>query len=169
MKRYLALFLTVILVFSFALGAAAKEKQYDKMDYQQALQDYKESRLVSLAAATCAGTYAPNGAASEYSYLGEYGFIIRPYTVNDGKREANFMLAYNNQIEAGKKIFILAFRGSANKKDWEVNFETAKVAYGGSNREEFSVMAQETDDASIPAVHKGFNEYVNAAVSLRPD
>lgn len=169
MKRYLAFFLTVILLFPFALGAAAKEKQYNKIDYQQALQGYREARLVSLAAATCAGTYAPDGAASEYSYLGEYGFIIRPYTVNDGKREANFILAYNNRIEAGKKIFILAFRGSANKKDWEVNFETAKVAYGGSNPEEFSAMAQETDDASIPAVHKGFNEYVNAAFSLEPD
>ena len=169
MKRNFMLVLTLLLLVTFPIIAAAEERYEDNANKQKVLLEYDEAHLIALAAATCAGTYVPDGIASEYSYLGEYGFVMQPYTVNDGNREANFTFAYNKTITQGKKLFVLAFRGSASLKDWEVNFATSKVAYGGTNPEEFAEMAQEVKDTSVPAVHRGFNEYVNAAFSLKPE
>lgn len=166
MKRLWMLFLMILQIMTFPVLASADESAIKK---QNAVQEYKEAELIALAAATCAGTYVPNGIASEYSYLGEYGFVIQPYTVDDGNREANFTFAYNKTIAQGKKLFVLAFRGSATIKDWEVNFATSKVAYGGSSPTEFIEIAQEVKDPAVPAVHRGFNEYVNAAFGLKLD
>lgn len=167
MKKTIAVFLASVFFlliprFSVANAEAGKASQ-------EIMHAYREARLISLAAATCAGTYVPHGEAPEYSYLGEYGFRIHPYSVDDGKQQVNFMLAYNDGIVEDKKIYVLAFRGSASKQDWEVNLKTSKVAFGGTNPQEFLQAAQETEDSSVPAVHKGFNEYVNAALSLHLD
>lgn len=170
MKRSFMIVLTLLLLLVFPIIAMANEREEDNINKQKVLQEYNEAHLIALAAATCAGTYVPDGIASEYSYLGEYGFVIQPYTVNDGNREANFTFAYNKTITQGKKLFVLAFRGSASLKDWEVNFATSKVAYGGTSPAEFAEIAkQEVKDPSVPAVHRGFNEYVNAAFSLKPE
>ena len=169
MGRRLMLAMAFLLMIVFPIVASANASDRDDLNKQNVLQEYDEAHLIALAAATCAGTYVPDGIAAEYSYLGEYGFVIQPYTVNDGNREANFTFAYNKTITQGKKLFVLAFRGSASLKDWEVNFSTSKVAYGGNNPEEFAKFAQEVKDPSIPAVHRGFNEYVNAAFSLKPE
>ncbi|MGE4588119.1 MAG: lipase family protein [Acidaminococcaceae bacterium] len=169
MKKSLILFFTLILYIVLPLAASAETKDVIDIKRQNVFHDYDEAHLIALAAATCAGTYVPDGIASEYSYLGEYGFVIQPYTVDDGVREANFMFAYNKTITQGKKLFVLAFRGSATLKDWKVNLATSKVVYGGTNPEEFVEIAKEAKDSSIPAVHRGFNEYVNAAFSLKPE
>ena len=96
MKRNFMLVLTLLLLVTFPIIAAAEERYEDNANKQKVLQEYDEAHLIALAAATCAGTYIPDGIASEYSYLGEYGFVIQPYTVNDGNREANFTFASLN-------------------------------------------------------------------------
>ena len=169
MRRVLMLAMALLVMFVFPIVAFANGSDRDDLNKQNVRQEYDEAHLIALAVATCAGTYVPNGIASEYAYLGEYGFVIQPYTVNDGNREANFTFAYNKTITQGKKLFVLAFRGSASLKDWEVNFATSKVAYGGTSPAEFIEIAQEVKDPSVPAVHRGFNEYVNAAFSLKPE
>lgn len=170
MKKILAVFFTLFLLFGTLMVASAAAKEQNTEEFsEQVRQEYNEARLISLAATTCVGTYVSDGEASEYSYLGEYGFAIHPYTVNDGKREANFMMAYNNKLIDGKKLYVLAFRGTASKKDLEVIFDTDKVEYGGTEPQEFAMRAIENDDDNVPQVHKGFNEYVNAAFSLKPD
>lgn len=118
-----------LLMIVFPIVASANASDRDDLNKQNVLQEYDEAHLIALGCfpATCAGTYVRNGIAAEYSYLGEYGFVIQPYTVNDGNREANFTFAYNKTITGGKKLFVLAFRGSASLKDWEVNFSTSKV------------------------------------------
>ena len=92
MKRNFMLVLTLLLLVTFPIIAAAEERDEDNANKQKVLQEYDEAHLIALAAATCAGTYIPDGIASEYSYLGEYGFVIQPYTVNDGNREANSLI-----------------------------------------------------------------------------
>lgn len=131
---------------------------------------YNEARMISLAANTCAGTYVKGGKASEYTYLGEYGWEINPYVVKKGKIEADFMIATNMETKDKNKIGIFAFRGTESKKDWEVNFKTSKVKFGGTNLEEFDEFAsQKSVEATEPSVHNGFNEYVMTAFSLQED
>lgn len=170
MKKILAVFFTLFLLFGTLMVASAAEKEQNTEEFsEQVRQEYDEARLISLAATTCAGTYVSAGEADEYSYLGQYGFVVNTYTVHDGDREANFMLAYNNKQVEGKKLYVLAFRGSASKKDWAVNLDTNKVEYGGTDPQEFATSAIENDDDTVPQVHKGYNDYVNAAFGLKPD
>lgn len=116
MKKKLYDCLNAAAFIGIPIIAMANEREEDNINKQKVLQEYNEAHLIALAAANKAGTYVPDGIASEYSYLGEYGFVIQPYTVNDGNREANFTFAYNKTITQGKKLFVLAFRGSASLK-----------------------------------------------------
>lgn len=129
----------------------------------------RESEFTAIAAAACAGSYTTEGQSAEASYLAEYGFTSQYYSVPDGKRVAHFLFAYNNGSYEDADFFILAFRGSVDKNDWLVNFNVDKVVYTGSTPEEFVSTAKVVDDKNIPAVHKGFNEYVNAGFSLSLD
>ena len=86
MGRRLMLAMAFLLMIVFPIVASANASDRDDLNKQNVLQEYDEAHLIALAAATCAGTYVPDGIAADDSYLGEYGFVIQPYTVNDGNR-----------------------------------------------------------------------------------
>lgn len=118
----------------------------------------KQAALTAMAAAVCAGSYDPED-SRENRYLGSYGWKLTPYTVKDGGTEVHFTLARNSGMLQGKKWNVLAFRGSATKKDWQLNFKMKTVPYpsgpGGSKEEK----------EEGPAVHEGFLRYARTALS----
>jgi len=180
-QRMLAVLLVLFSICSTALaeseleaeapiGAPTVSEVVDKLSAVEFQRKYDEARLISLAANTCSGTYIAGGKASEYTYLGEYGWKITPHVVDSGKVEATFMIGTNTEIIGKNKIGILAFRGSNSQKDWEVNLNTSQVEFGGTNVKEFKKFAAKKDvGEGVPKVHKGFNEYVMTAFSLKED
>ena len=132
-------------------------------------EQFAEAKLISLAAATCAGTYKEDGAALEYRYLGDYGWKIRPFSVEKNGVTANFMVATTAKKVEGRKLAVVAFRGSKTTGDWKVNFKVQQEPFNAlpANRKE-KIEAQ-LDPQKIPSIHRGFNQYVNAALSLNID
>lgn len=170
MNRLLYSWLLAMILVFIPFSVNAEQVRHFTAEQEKVLKEYKESELIALAVATCAGTYVQGNTAAEYSYLGEYGWKIYPYTIDNGSIEANFTMAYDQKSFEGKKIHVLAFRGSQTKKDWHTNLNTSQVLFGGTNPEEFGEFAaKEADGKTMPKVHAGFNEYVQTGFSLNPD
>jgi hypothetical protein len=116
MKKTIAVFLASVFFlliprFSVANAEAGKASQ-------EIMHAYREARLISLAAATCAGTYVPHGEAPEYSYLGEYGFRIHPYSVDVGNRSQLYACLNDASVEDRKSMswrFAAAHRNRMGK------------------------------------------------------
>ena len=59
---------------------------------------------------------------------------------------------------------MLSFPGTENKKDIEVDLRLSAVPFGGTTPAEFAAAAAGSDAADLPRVHKGFNDFVMAAL-----
>lgn len=125
--------------------------------------EYVDKYFTSVAAASCLGVYLPEN-STEFNYLRAYGWRIMPQKLRSGRVESNFAIAHNYFPELKKRIFLVTFRGSANKKDWSINLKTNRVNYGGSTLAEMDVLAKEPLRKSEPAVHSGFNTYVDTVL-----
>lgn len=125
--------------------------------------EYVDKYFTSVAAASCLGVYLPEN-STEFNYLRAYGWRIMPQKLRSGRVESNFAIAHNYFPELKKRIFLVTFRGSANKKDWSINLKTNRVNYGGSTLAEMDALAKEPLRKSEPAVHSGFNTYVDTVM-----
>lgn len=164
-KFFIYLFLALFLLMPVGEISA---KEYTPDEKSAIDKDYRMAHWTTVAAAACIGAYSPED-APEFGYLRNYGWQIVPHKVKKGKLEANFIVA-KNKTRRGNVMYIIAFRGSASKSDWTVNFRTEKVPYGGKNLEEFIEYAKKpVRDTNIPMVHKGFNDYVNIVLETVAD
>ena len=125
--------------------------------------EYVDKYFTSVAAASCLGVYLPEN-STEFNYLRAYGWRIMPQKLRSGRVESNFAIAHNYFPELKKRLFLVTFRGSANKKDWSINLKTNRVNYGGSTLAEMDALAKEPLRKSEPAVHSGFNTYVDTVL-----
>ena len=125
--------------------------------------EYVDKYFTSVAAASCLGVYLPEN-STEFNYLRAYGWRIMPQKLRSGRVESNFAIAHNYFPELKKRIFLVTFRGSANKKDWSINLKTNRVNYGGSTLAEMDALAKEPLRKSEPAGHSGFNTYVDTVL-----
>lgn len=139
------LILACLAVPRLCLGAAASD------------QPVKEAARTAMAAAVCAGSYK-SGSSLENRYLADYGWKLTPCTVKDGDTEVHFTLARSSRPIHGKNWTVLALRGTASKKDWQLNLKTRKVSFPAGNPVTASA---ETE----PAVHEGFLRYARAVLS----
>lgn len=154
-----SLFMTLLVVALTVLGnltcsAATK---------QRVSEDYIDKCFTSVAAASCLGVYLPEN-STEFNYLRAYGWRIMPQKLRSGRVESNFAIAHNYFPELKKRIFLVTFRGSANKKDWSINLKTNRVNYGGHTLAEMEAIAKEPLRKAEPAVHSGFNTYVDTVM-----
>lgn len=136
-------------------------------DKKQIMQDYRLANAVNLAAGVCLGIYEPEQ-APELGYLRDYGWEIIPYKIKGTRVDSNLVIAHNRNTDKDLDVYILGFRGSANKKDWQINFDADKVFYGGSSLPEFKEYAARPikSQKDEPLVHKGFNDYVDTALNV---
>lgn len=139
------LILACLAVPRLCLGAAAE-------------QPVKQAAKTAMAAAVCAGSYNPEDSL-ENRYLADYGWKLTPYTVKDGDTEVHFTLARSGRPLHGKNWTVLALRGSASKKDWQLNLKTGQVAFPSGNP------VTDKTKAAEPAVHEGFLKYARAVLS----
>lgn len=150
MRKILLIVCFFCLFCNLASAAAPKNLQ----------EEYNHSYFISIAAASCAGIYRPEN-SSEFSYLRDYGWKIMPYHESSGKVAANFSLAHNYFPDINKHIYLVTFRGSADKGDWKVNLQTRQVPY---QDKVIPAQAQGNMPNGIPAVHEGFISYTDTMV-----
>ena len=156
MRRFFCLLLSLICSALFSLPCDAATKQ-------PVSPDYVDKYFTSVAAASCLGVYIPEN-SMEFNYLRAYGWRIMPQKLRSGRVETNFAIAHNYFPELKKRIFLVTFRGSANKKDWSINLRTNRVNYGGATLREMDAIAKEPLRKDEPAVHSGFNTYVDTVL-----
>lgn len=156
MRKLLNLLLSLVCALWLALPCAAGTRQ-------PVSQNYIDKYFTSVAAASCLGVYLPED-STEFNYLRAYGWRIMPQKLRSGRVETNFAIAHNYFPELKKRIFLVTFRGSANKKDWSINLRTNRVNYGGSTLAEMDALAKEPLRKGEPAVHSGFNAYVDTVM-----
>ncbi|HIU64336.1 MAG TPA: lipase family protein [Candidatus Avacidaminococcus intestinavium] len=149
----IGLFVCLLGISNRAIAAASQEVLAERL---------AETKLIALAAGACSSSYGNSDASPENAYLRKYNFSVKAYTVADGNSQANFILARNTNFD-GQKLYILAFRGSASKEDWMTNFASSKVPY---RQGELSGVRQKVAP-NEPAVHRGFNNYVNAVLAMK--
>jgi hypothetical protein len=187
MKRFLSFIVTLCSFFFFSVTAFAEIPRgslvYSAEDTNKVLQQKTEynraySTLFSLIASSAA--YAPDNGI-EAAYLRSHGWDFAPNRITDGKTTVHFITAKGIMAD-GKPLYVISFRGSADKKDWAADFVTGQAVYGGKTPEEAEKIAGSLPDGAkelaevkaaaekagtrtLPKVHKGFNSY--AALTLR--
>lgn len=155
MKKVLFNFLLVCVFCCVQLTASATEKSLREQ--------YRDAYFTTIAAASCLGVYMPESSA-EFSFMQDYGWQISPYTEGDDKVKAHFSIAHNTCVDCNKKIYMVTFRGTSSKKDWGINLATAHTRYGGTTLDEMESIAAKAPEEKKPAVHEGFNTYVNTVL-----
>lgn len=149
------LLLTFILM-CFCINAAAKEPA---SDIEKIKEGYINSYFISIAAASCLGVYLPDK-SSEFEYLRDYGWEIIAHKEKNNNVETNFSFAHSYFPDIEKDIYLVTFRGSASKKDWQINLKTSKLVY-----DDKVIPAQlPSDDKNLPSVHEGFINYTDSVL-----
>jgi pimeloyl-ACP methyl ester carboxylesterase len=129
-------------------------------EQQDLVQRYNQAYWVYLAVLACAGTYDPAGSET-WKYLERYGWHLEASQKETQKALANYSLA-RVTVPDGQHIYVVAFRGSADKRDWKsdltvrrVPFDRKTAARGGPY------------ETSVPQVHQGFSDYTDAALQAQ--
>ena len=141
MKCFILFLVTVWLQCAFS-GTGSAEMPLGSLGYSpedtkpvmQQKTEYNRAywTLFSLIASSAA--YAPEDGI-EAVYLKDHGWEFAPNRITDGKTTVHFITA-RGMMADGKPLYVIAFRGSADKKDWAADFVTGQVVYGGKTLEE---------------------------------
>jgi len=123
----------------------------------------RDTYYTSISAASCLGVYLPES-SSEFSFMRSHGWEIAPYAFEDEDVRTNFSIASNTCADCGMELYMVTFKGTTSKKDWGINLKTAHTAYGGTTLEEMEAIAKQNPQEKKPAVHEGFNTYVDSVL-----
>lgn len=149
-------FLLTVLSFCFCCTTAfAAEKSVKEQ--------LRDAYYTSISAASCLGVYLPEN-SSEFSFMRSHGWEIAPYAFEDEAVKTNFSVASNTCADCGMELYIVTFKGTTTKKDWGINLKTSHTAYGGNTLEEMEAIAKQDPKEKKPAVHEGFNTYVDSVL-----
>lgn len=129
-------------------------------------QEYEEAYKIRLAAAACLAAYSDRPGRLTYSYLKEDGWEIAPFRQTSQTADARFLLAHNQADALDEEVFLLAIVGTETVKDVKTDLKVRKVYFAGHTLEEFAANAElEKVPETEPKVHRGFHQYVQAALS----
>ena len=152
MKKIL---LTLLCLCLYGTTAFAAEKSIKEQ--------LRDSYYTAISAASCLGVYLPER-SSEFSFMRSHGWEIAPYAFEDEDVRTNFSIASNTCADCGMELYMVTFKGTTNKKDWGINLKTSHTAYGGTTLEEMEAIAKRDPQEKKPAVHEGFNTYVDSVL-----
>ena len=135
---------------------------------EKGVEAYNLAYYTNLAVLACAGTYAPK-TSEAWQYLRHYGWTIEARQAEQDRHIANYMTA-RTALPDGHTLYVVAFRGSADKKDWKEDLTVKHVPFARAQAGEAVVgtgrkAAAGTPGAVVPMVHKGFNDYTDAALA----
>lgn len=171
-KGWLSLFFSCLLTVASAAGAEIPQgslavEPRDGAEIRAQKKAYNRAYFTNLSAIACAGAYAPE-TSEEARYLRYYGWEFVPHTAIERKTMAHFTISRNKRKD-GSRMYLVAFRGSADAADVRTDLNVKQVVFGGSTPEEAKKMAETEGGSELPKVHKGFNDFTNAALNVLVD
>jgi pimeloyl-ACP methyl ester carboxylesterase len=133
--------------------------------YAGALEEYEEARTLYLAAVACTAAYSDRVGTIARDALEQNGWDIQSYVEKSDQADARFLVA-KNQSGGTVPSYLLSVVGTENIKDVKVDLRVGKVYFAGANPKEFSDNTLRIDmPDTVPKVHKGFNQYVQAGLA----
>lgn len=126
-------------------------------------EQFLERYSIMTAGALCMASYLSDD-AKDLDYLRNYGWELVPVTHKNGVAEPHFLVAMKYFPTLDRHVFVVAFKGSTSVNDWKLNLSTGLVNYGGHDLAAMEQLAQAPLDKNKPAVHKGFNKFVDTVL-----
>lgn len=156
----------------------------DTETVRQQKTDYNRAYSILFSILASSAAYAPEKGI-EKVYFRSHGWDFVPRQITDGKTTVHFITAKGCMAD-GRPVYVISFRGSADKKDWAADFKTGQVVYGGKTLEESERVAgilpggtkekaaaeraaKEAGTTTLPKVHKGFNSYADLSLRMLLD
>ena len=137
------------------------------MAYADARTDYDEAHKIMTAAGMCMSVYGDRYGELANRYLVQDGWEIEHFAQNYAKTEARFLVA-RKAFAGGEPMFIMAIVGTETPGDVRTDLKVDKVYFAGTTLAEFAANAdRENIPNNEPKVHKGFNEFVQAALMTK--
>lgn len=131
--------------------------------YAGALEEYEEARTLYLAAVASTAVYSDRAGSLARDALEKNGWNIQSYVQKSNQADARFLVANKMQPESRVPSYLLSIAGTENIKDVKVDLRVNKVYFSGTSPEEFSDNARYKNmPNTVPKVHEGFNQYVQA-------
>ena len=154
-KIFFFLLLTVVLLFPASSYAATKE-------------EHDEAYTLYAAAGGCLAAYSDRIGKLAYEYFEDDGWEIQPFASSTVQADARFIFLKKTFVEDGQVFYMLAIVGTETVKDVKVDLRVDKVYFEGKTPEEFTQNAQlKNIPDTLPKVHRGFHQYVEAAVAAK--
>lgn len=156
----------------------------DTETVRQQKTEYNRAYSILFSILASSAAYAPEKGIEEV-YFRSHGWDFVPRQITDGKTTVHFITAKGCMAD-GRPVYVISFRGSADKKDWAADFKTGQVVYGGKTLEESERVAgilpggtkekaaaeraaKEAGTTTLPKVHKGFNSYADLSLRMLLD
>ena len=134
--------------------------------YAGVKEEYEEAYKLYVAAGACLAAYSDRQGKLVYDYLEQENWTITPYKETSIKADARFLLAKKRLEPEEQTLYLLAVVGTESMKDIKTDLRVDKVYFAGKTPEEFAVCADMQDiPNSAPKVHRGFHQYVQAALT----
>ena len=121
-----------------------------------------EPEFCLIAALVSTASYADDGGLLVRSWLKETDWEFYSRSTATHAADGRVHLA-RKTLADGRRVVMLAFPGTENKKDIEVDLRLASVPFGDAASAE-SAEGDGSGTADVPRVHKGFNDFVTAAL-----
>ena len=134
-------------------------------------EDYKEAQLMYVTSVASFAAYPGVDGDIAAALMRREGWVIIPYIakadqMTDEKVQVKFLMAWKKALETPRE-FLLAIAGTYNANGMKMFFRAGKIYFSGTTYEEFQINADKKDDIpkTAPMVHRGFHQYVQAALS----
>ena len=113
----------------------------------------EEPEIDLLAALVSSASYSDDGGLLVRSWLKETAWDFQSRSTSTRAAEWRVHLA-RKTLADGRRIAVLSFPGTENKKDIEVDLRLSAVPFGGASPSEFTAVAAGSDARDLPHVHK---------------
>jgi len=131
-----------------------------------AVEEYEEAHTLYLAAVACTAAYSDRAGDIARDALEQNGWQIQSYVGKSRQADARFFVAKKIPQGSTVPLYLFSVVGTENMKDVKADLRVEKVYFAGKNPEEFLANAQLKDmPNTVPKVHKGFNQYVQAGLA----
>lgn len=160
MKRFRQWIILILLVVYSITGTAVCQAMPEE--------DLNEAYAIYLAASACVATYSDRPGQLAVQYLTQQGWQIQPYEQTSLNADARFLLIKNIGANNFGASYLVAFTGTETLKDVKTDVRAGRVYFAGQTVGEFAEnAAKKKVPASEPKIHRGFHEYVQAALTAK--
>ncbi|WP_312562853.1 lipase family protein [Anaerospora sp.] len=157
MKQWITMLLLV--VYSIAGTAVVRAMPAE---------DLNKAYTIYLAASACVAAYSDRPGDLARQYLKQQGWQIQPYEQNSENADARFLVIKNIDANHLEESYVIAFTGTETVKDVKTDVRAGRVYFAGQTIEQFADhAAKKKIPASEPKIHRGFHEYVQAALTAK--